>query len=157
MRPKILITRNNLVSGLALFMTLTLEALSVPLHDQEQRNLLIPYNIEGRRLHQSLRLEGDCHRDGQLFRFLDEFLTGPQENPISLPKDASGHLTPIVIWHGLGQTCCEPLSMGRVKNIIANITKAYVVSIKVWLNKLVLDSLRSCVRRNLIIKWVGFS
>ena len=102
-------------------------------------------------------LEGDCHRDGQLFGFLDEFITGPQESPISLPKDASGHLTPIVIWHGLGQTCCEPLSMGRVKNIIANITKAYVVSIKVWLNKLVLDSLRSCVRRNLIIKWVGFS
>ena len=39
--------------------------------------------------------------------------------------------TPVVIWHGLGQSCCDPAAIGRVKMIIANVTKAYVVSIKV--------------------------
>jgi hypothetical protein len=39
--------------------------------------------------------------------------------------------TPVVIWHGLGQSCCDPLAIGRVKSVIANTTKAYVVSIKV--------------------------
>ncbi|CAD5231740.1 unnamed protein product [Bursaphelenchus xylophilus] len=26
--------------------------------------------------------------------------------------------TPVVIWHGLGDSCCNPLSMGRIKKII---------------------------------------
>ena len=44
---------------------------------------------------------------------------------------SADHVTPVVIWHGLGQSCCDPAAIGRVKMIIANVTKAYVVSIKV--------------------------
>ena len=42
--------------------------------------------------------------------------------------------TPIVIWHGLGQSCCDPMAIGRVKSVVANTTRAYVVSIKVLLS-----------------------
>jgi hypothetical protein len=37
----------------------------------------------------------------------------------------------VVIWHGLGQSCCDPQVIGKVKSVIANVTKAYVLSIKV--------------------------
>jgi len=44
--------------------------------------------------------------------------------------------TPIVIWHGLGQSCCDPNGIGRVKTILEKVTKAYVYSVKIgetWL------------------------
>ena len=42
-----------------------------------------------------------------------------------------GTSTPIVIWHGLGQSCCDPDGIGRVKSVIANTTKSYIVAIKI--------------------------
>jgi hypothetical protein len=42
-----------------------------------------------------------------------------------------GSATPIVIWHGLGQSCCDPMGIGRVKSVIEKATGAYVVSIKI--------------------------
>jgi len=35
--------------------------------------------------------------------------------------------TPLVIWHGMGDSCCNPLSMGRIKNLIEkNVSDIYV-------------------------------
>ena len=28
-----------------------------------------------------------------------------------------GGLTPIVMWHGMGDSCCLPFSMGRIKRV----------------------------------------
>lgn len=39
--------------------------------------------------------------------------------------------TPIVIWHGLGQTSNDPNEIGRVKSLIENVTNSYVYSIKI--------------------------
>ncbi len=42
-----------------------------------------------------------------------------------------GSATPIVIWHGLGQSCCDPMGIGRVKSVIEKATGAYVVAVKI--------------------------
>lgn len=38
---------------------------------------------------------------------------------------------PIVLWHGMGDTCCNPISLGKVKSILEeNIPGVYVTSLK---------------------------
>lgn len=39
--------------------------------------------------------------------------------------------TPVVIWHGMGDSCCNPLSMGRIKEVIEEATGAYVISLQI--------------------------
>lgn len=40
--------------------------------------------------------------------------------------------TPLVIWHGMGDTCCNPLSMGRIKSLIEkNVSDIYVHSLEI--------------------------
>ncbi|XP_023229524.1 palmitoyl-protein thioesterase 1-like [Centruroides sculpturatus] len=42
---------------------------------------------------------------------------------------------PIVLWHGMGDSCCNPLSMGEVKGFLEkNIPNVYVYSIKIGEN-----------------------
>jgi len=49
---------------------------------------------------------------------------------------------PVVIWHGMGDTCCNPLSMGRIKEIIeVNIPGVYVKSLEIGGN--IVNDLRS--------------
>lgn len=44
----------------------------------------------------------------------------------------STNATPIVIWHGMGDTCCNPLSMGYVKRIFEHhIPGVYVRSLRI--------------------------
>lgn len=43
--------------------------------------------------------------------------------------------TPLVIWHGMGDSCCNPLSMGNIKNVIEkNISGIYVNSLMIGNN-----------------------
>ena len=43
--------------------------------------------------------------------------------------------TPVLLWHGMGDTCCNPLSMGYIKKMIeTNITGIYVRSIEIGNN-----------------------
>ncbi|XP_046558911.1 LOW QUALITY PROTEIN: palmitoyl-protein thioesterase 1-like [Haliotis rubra] len=43
--------------------------------------------------------------------------------------------TPIVIWHGMGDSCCNPLSMGSIKSLIQkNINGVYVKSLEIGSN-----------------------
>ena len=43
--------------------------------------------------------------------------------------------TPLVIWHGMGDSCCNPLSMGRIKELIEqNVTNIYVNSLQIGNN-----------------------
>ncbi len=37
----------------------------------------------------------------------------------------------MVIWHGMGDSCCNPLSMGRIKEVIEETTGGYVISLKI--------------------------
>ena len=37
----------------------------------------------------------------------------------------------MVIWHGMGDSCCNPLSMGRIKQVVEETTGAYVISLKI--------------------------
>ncbi len=40
--------------------------------------------------------------------------------------------TPVVLWHGMGDSCCNPLSMGAIKKLIEkNITGVYVRSLEI--------------------------
>ena len=40
--------------------------------------------------------------------------------------------TPVVIWHGMGDSCCNPLSMGSIKSLIEkNISGIYVKSLEI--------------------------
>jgi len=40
--------------------------------------------------------------------------------------------TPVVLWHGMGDSCCNPLSMGSIKKLIQqNIPNVYVLSIEI--------------------------
>jgi palmitoyl-protein thioesterase len=40
--------------------------------------------------------------------------------------------TPLVIWHGMGDSCCNPLSMGRIKSLIEkNVSDIYVYPLKI--------------------------
>lgn len=42
---------------------------------------------------------------------------------------------PVVIWHGMGDSCCNPLSMGRIQSIIEqNIKGVYVRSLEIGTN-----------------------
>merc|ERR1712012_694104 len=38
---------------------------------------------------------------------------------------------PVVIWHGMGDSCCNPVSMGRIKEVIEGETNGYVLSLKI--------------------------
>jgi len=45
---------------------------------------------------------------------------------------ASANPTPIVIWHGMGDSCCNPLSMGSVKRYLeSKIAGVYVLSLMI--------------------------
>ncbi len=40
--------------------------------------------------------------------------------------------TPVVIWHGMGDSCCNPLSMGSIQKLIEkNISGIYVKSLEI--------------------------
>lgn len=40
--------------------------------------------------------------------------------------------TPVVLWHGMGDSCCNPLSMGSIKSMIEkNVTGIYVKSLEI--------------------------
>ncbi|XP_072103286.1 palmitoyl-protein thioesterase 1 [Mobula birostris] len=46
------------------------------------------------------------------------------------PKSAQP--TPLVIWHGMGDSCCNPLSMGFIKKVVEeNIPGIYVLSLEI--------------------------
>merc|ERR1712055_636697 len=46
--------------------------------------------------------------------------------------------TPIVLWHGMGDSCCNPISMGSIKNFLEEeITGVYVHSIMIGRNIIV--------------------
>lgn len=52
-------------------------------------------------------------------------------NKIELTSSAP----PVVLWHGMGDSCCNPLSMGEVKDFLEkNIPNVYVYSIKIGEN-----------------------
>jgi len=38
---------------------------------------------------------------------------------------------PVVLWHGMGDTCCFPFSMGRIGDLITNQTGSYVHSVMI--------------------------
>ena len=43
--------------------------------------------------------------------------------------------TPVVIWHGMGDSCCNPLSMGSIKKLIEQQVKGiYVNSLEIGNN-----------------------
>lgn len=45
---------------------------------------------------------------------------------------SAGTPTPLVIWHGMGDTCCNPLSMGRIMKLIeGEIPGIYIHSIEI--------------------------
>ncbi|XP_052776082.1 palmitoyl-protein thioesterase 1-like isoform X2 [Mya arenaria] len=45
---------------------------------------------------------------------------------------ASNGPVPVVIWHGMGDSCCNPLSMGSIKKLIEKqVTGAYVRSLEI--------------------------
>jgi len=37
---------------------------------------------------------------------------------LSVSESADPKYRPVVLWHGMGDTCCDPLSMGRIKRLI---------------------------------------
>ena len=37
--------------------------------------------------------------------------------------------TPVVIWHGMGDSCCNPASMGRIKQVIEDVSLKIKISI----------------------------
>lgn len=39
--------------------------------------------------------------------------------------------TPVVLWHGMGDSCCNPLSMGSVKKMLEKELETYVLSLMV--------------------------
>jgi palmitoyl-protein thioesterase len=48
--------------------------------------------------------------------------------------------TPVVLWHGMGDSCCNPESMGAIKRMIeSNIPEVYVLSLRIG-NDVVEDS-----------------
>lgn len=53
-----------------------------------------------------------------------------------LAINANADNTPLVIWHGMGDSCCNPLSMGRIKSLIEkNVTNnIYVKSLMIGSN-----------------------
>ncbi|KAL4235808.1 Palmitoyl-protein thioesterase 1 [Mactra antiquata] len=46
--------------------------------------------------------------------------------------NAQGSPVPVVIWHGMGDSCCNPLSMGSIKRLIEKeVKKVYVRSLEI--------------------------
>lgn len=44
-------------------------------------------------------------------------------------------LKPVVLWHGMGDSCCNPLSLGRIKKVIENeLPGVYVKSLEIGKN-----------------------
>ncbi|XP_005993967.1 palmitoyl-protein thioesterase 1 [Latimeria chalumnae] len=44
----------------------------------------------------------------------------------------NGTITPLVIWHGMGDSCCNPLSMGAIKKMVEQkIPGIYVLSLEI--------------------------
>ncbi|XP_052255104.1 palmitoyl-protein thioesterase 1-like [Dreissena polymorpha] len=49
-----------------------------------------------------------------------------------LMAKASNEPVPVVIWHGMGDSCCNPLSMGSIKKLIEkHIKDVYVLSLEI--------------------------
>ncbi|CAG9539447.1 unnamed protein product [Cercopithifilaria johnstoni] len=43
--------------------------------------------------------------------------------------------TPIVLWHGMGDSCCNPLSLGRIEKLLRkNIPNVYIYSVMIGSN-----------------------
>ncbi|VDK85843.1 unnamed protein product, partial [Onchocerca ochengi] len=43
--------------------------------------------------------------------------------------------TPIVLWHGMGDSCCNPLSLGRMEKLLKqNIPNVYIYSVMIGSN-----------------------
>lgn len=38
---------------------------------------------------------------------------------------------PVVLWHGMGDDCCNPKSMGAIKHWIENATSSFVYSLRI--------------------------
>lgn len=55
---------------------------------------------------------------------------------VVLPNDCPKEV-PIVLWHGMGDSCCNPLSMGAIKKFLEkNIDGVYVKSLEIGKNEL---------------------
>ncbi|ELV12383.1 Palmitoyl-protein thioesterase 1 [Tupaia chinensis] len=67
---------------------------------------------------------------------------------------APGHLDPptplpLVIWHGMGDSCCNPLSMGAVKKMVEKkIPGIYVLSLEIGKN--MLEGVNASYKKNLM-------
>jgi palmitoyl-protein thioesterase len=45
-------------------------------------------------------------------------------------------VTPVVLWHGMGDSCCNPMSMGSIKNMIEQqLPNVYVLSLEIGSNE----------------------
>lgn len=52
---------------------------------------------------------------------------------LGLLESVFGAGTPVIIWHGMGDSCCNPSSMGRIQELIENGTQpgTYVHSLMI--------------------------
>lgn len=92
----------------------------------------LPDDLDGRS--QCNTSSSDLRRSGQLLeRFLSFFSppTAPPNVTAVPPSPPSNRSTPIVLWHGLGQSCCDPDGVGRVKAILERVANAYVYSVRI--------------------------
>lgn len=56
-------------------------------------------------------------------------------SPTRDPKNSSTEATPLVLWHGMGDSCCNPLSMGSIKKMIqGEIPGIYILSLMIGNN-----------------------
>jgi len=54
---------------------------------------------------------------------------------LALVQQVVGEPTPVVIWHGMGDSCCNPLSMGSIKKLIEDeLPGVYVNSLMIGAN-----------------------
>ena len=52
-------------------------------------------------------------------------------------NDIENNPLPVVLWHGMGDSCCNPLSMGSIKRLLQdNIPSVYVKSLEIGSNQL---------------------
>eukprot|EP01132_Coremiostelium_polycephalum_P008250 gene8250-10138_t len=64
--------------------------------------------------------------------YIGYFSRGPRQQTIIEGLAMGGLSIPTVIWHGMGDTCCFPFSMGKIKKLIEeNIPGIYVKSIEI--------------------------